>query len=307
MMNTPKAFCATFALCLGLGAAPGLTESSEASIVKAGFVEEQSGSERINFSGKLRMLSQRIPAAACFANASIEPEKTAKMMASAAEEFELILQGLEYGEPKLNIRGTEKDRRVLAALKEVHHVWDPLLVSLKQAKSAGTTDDLIQTLANKSHPLLEQAKGLVTHVSAEYADPAALLQADAITIDLAGRQRMLAQRMSKNICMLQSGIDTERALKHLSGAKAIYDTTLRALRFGAPQVGLEATKNEEILAGLDEILTLWESLEPTVSAVEAGGTLEADQMAAIYNGMNSLTGKMNVLVGKYSEASKLGL
>lgn len=308
MFVPSKALCATLTLCFSLTASTALAQNTQtAPVVKAGLVEDESGSERINYSGKLRMLSQRIPAAACYSAAGIEPLKTAKMLSAATAEFNLIINGLEMGEPQLSIRGAETDRRVLMGISAVQDVWVPLFGTIDGAPTGGADAPLVEEIALASHPLLKHAKQLVNYISAEYADPAALLQADAITIDLAGRQRMLAQRMSKTICLLQAGIDTERSTKHLSSAKSIYDATLRALRFGAPQVGLKATENAEILAGLDDILTLWETLQPQVNAVELGVPLDAQEMAAIYNGMNSLTGQMNVLVGKYAEISKLGL
>ena len=80
------------------------------------FVEDVGASERINFSGKLRMLSQRIPAAVCYSNAGVESEKSQEMFESASAEFHTILAALEFGDESLNIKGAEEDRKVLACL-----------------------------------------------------------------------------------------------------------------------------------------------------------------------------------------------
>ncbi len=273
----------------------------------AGFVEDVGASERINLSGKLRMLSQRIPAAACYAHAGIAPEKATKLMAAATAEFDLIINGLEFGEDTLNIKGAETDRKVLADVKLVHEVWDPLHATIDNIVATGGTDDEIVHLANESHPLLGHAKHLVSVLVGEYADPTALLQADAMTIDIAGRQRMLAQRISKNACLITSGFDVERATKELAGAREVYDASARALRFGMPAAGITATTNEEILAGLDEVLALWDSMQPQLDSVAAGEEISNENRANIFNAMNSLTGQMNALVGKYNEESKLDL
>lgn len=278
-----------------------------AKIIPAGFVEDVGASERINFSGKLRMLSQRIPAAACYSHAGIEQEKSADLLKAATAEFDLIINGLQFGEPKLGIKGEETDRRVLIDIEKLHTVWDPLHVEIKDIVETGGSDEEVQHIAHVSHDVLDVAKHLVSVLVGEYSDPTALLQTDAMTIDIAGRQRMLAQRISKNVCLIASGFDTERALKELAGARSIYDASANALRFGMPEAGINATRHEDILTALDSVLSLWAESQPLLDAAAAGETLNAEQQSFVYNAMNSLTGQMNKIVGMYNDASKLGL
>lgn len=281
--------------------------NADAKIIKAGFVEEVGASERINFSGKLRMLSQRIPAAACYSHAGVETEASAKLLKAATAEFDLILNGLQFGEESLGILGEEKDRKVLMDIEALHAQWDPLHGEIKDIVDNGGTDAEVVHIANESHNTLKIAKHLVSVLVGEYADPTALLQADAMTIDIAGRQRMLAQRISKNVCLINSGFDAERAYKELDGARNIYGASANALRFGMPEAGITATKNAEILAKLDSVLALWADVQPILDSVKAGEAIGETQKAFIYNSMNSLTGQMNTIVGMYNDDSKLGL
>ena len=276
-------------------------------VIEASFVEDIGASERINYSGKLRMLSQRIPAAACYTHAGIEREASRDLLAAATAEFDLILSGLEFGEEKLGIKGAETDRAALLDIQKVHEFWDPLHTEIDHIIANGGTDEEIFHLSQQSAPMLKHAKHLVSVLVGEYADPTALLQTDAMTIDIAGRQRMLAQRISKNACLITTGFESEDAHKELASARQIYDASANALRFGMPDAGIKATTNAEILTGLDEVLGLWAEVQPILDKIDAGDDLSRDEQSFIYNTMNSLTGQMNRLVGLYNDASKLGL
>lgn len=274
---------------------------------KIAFLEEVGASERINFAGKLRMLSQRIAAAACYDHAGIDVEKSAKVLHDATAEFDRILYGLEFGDEGLGMVGEEKDRRVLIDLKLIHDHWDYLHPEIEDIIKTGGTDEEVLHIAHESTETLKIAQHLVSVVVGEYSNPAALVQADALTIDIAGRQRMLAQRISKFACLISSDLDVEFSQKEMATSRGLFDTSLKALRFGLPNAGIHATDNEVILAGLDEILEVWAIEQPILDSIAAGEDVSDENMALIFNKMNELTARMNTLVGLYSEDSKQGL
>ncbi|MEP3846682.1 MAG: type IV pili methyl-accepting chemotaxis transducer N-terminal domain-containing protein [Paracoccaceae bacterium] len=271
------------------------------------FLEEVGAGERINLAGKLRMLSQRIAAAACYDHAGIDVAKSAKVLHDATAEFDRILYGLEFGDESLGIVGEEKDRKVLHDLKLIHDHWDYLHPEIEDIIETGGTDEEVLHLAHESIETLKIAQHLVSIVVGEYSDPASLLQADALTIDIAGRQRMLAQRISKFACLISSGLDIEFSQKEMAATRQMYDASLNALRFGMPNAGIHATDDAAILAGLDEILEVWAIEQPILDSIAAGEDVSDEKLALIFNKMNELTAKMNTLVGLYAEDSKQGL
>jgi hypothetical protein len=303
----PLTYVAALAIGSAAFAADDATDATQAELIEAGFIEDVGASERINYSGKLRMLSQRIPAAACFSHAGVETAASAKLLKAATAEFDQIINGLEFGDEALGMKGEEKDPKVLIDLAKLREIWDPLHPEIEDIIDNGGTDEEVVHIALVGRDMLDVAKHLVSVISGEYADPTALLQADALTIDIAGRQRMLAQRISKNVCLMLSGFDTEAAGKELANARNIYNASANALRSGMPEAGITATKNEEILNGLDSVLALWAEIQPILDSVAAGEDIGSDQRAFVYNSMNSLTGQMNTLVGMYNDDSKLGL
>lgn len=271
------------------------------------FLEDVGASQRINFSGKLRMLSQRVVAAGCNYVAGVDPANSGPTLEAARAEFQLIVDALEFGNEDLGIMGAEERRKSLVAISELREHWVPTAASGATILADEGATETVATFADQSAPLLEAAKVLVSELSAQYSDPTALLQADALIIDIAGRQRMLSQRMSKNVCLIASGINTDVATQELSDTAHIFDVSLNALRYGMTDAGIKPPPNDDIAVGLDVVISDWANLKPIVDAAIAGQPLDAEQRSIMFNGTNTMTGNMNTVVGMYSTASKLGL
>lgn len=270
-------------------------------------IEDIGGSQRIDFSGKLRMLSQRVPAAACYTQLGIDTAETSAMLTAAATEFELITAALEFGNPDLGIIGVEERRKTQVGIGKLNELWAPIADLARPVAASDANLDDVTAIADQSAPLLEMAKVMVTVIVGQYAHPAAVLQADAMLIDIAGRQRMLAQRMSKNVCLINAGINVETAMAELQATSEIFDASLTALRSGMPEAGIMPPPNEKIATGLDGVLNTWSQVQPIVDAALEGKALDDEQLSIMFHQSNALTGGMNATVGLYSEASKLGL
>ncbi|MCK0095240.1 type IV pili methyl-accepting chemotaxis transducer N-terminal domain-containing protein [Yoonia sp. F2084L] len=281
--------------------------TGQAASTSGNFIEDIGASQRVDFAGKLRMLSQRVVAAACYADAGIDREDSLAVLNAAAAEFVVIKEALEVGNPDLGIIGPEERARTLAGLERLTNLWTPVgALADRVAAGDGTTADVAK-MAELSGPLLEMAKLVVGIISTEYSNPAELLFADAIAIDIAGRQRMLSQRMSKNACLLANGLNTDTARAELQAARDMFDTSLTILRMGEASVGIKAPPTQQIADELDVVIARWATLQPIVDMALEGGTLDEEQLEIMFNGANAMTGEMNTVVGSYSEASKLDL
>ena len=96
-------------------------------------------------------------------------------------------------------------------------------------------------------------------------------QRDALVINLAGRQRMLVQQMTRlALEAADSDYSQERQayLAELQTAQGAFDKTLQALHYGGPapysadqQVELPAAQDEDILAHLAQVATTWEAFQ----------------------------------------------
>lgn len=302
----PIACGAAIALMLGTSA---IAENhlSPDQLVQVNFVEDAGGSQRIDNAGKLRMLSQRIPAAACNLNAGIAPEQSKALLDGAIAEFDKILAALTFGDETLGIYGAEDRRRTTRVIEELQKKFAPMHAALDDSVEGVPQDAAIQVIADHNMEVLEMAKLLVVEVSGEYANPVALLQSDVIAIDIAGRQRMLTQKASKEICFILSGVNASASQEVLGSTVNTFEVSLNALRNGMPEVGMQPAPNDEIAQGLDQVKEDWNMIKGHVDAVMAGDTLSPEDRAAVFIGLNKTMADMNSVVGLYSDASKLGL
>lgn len=294
------------ALCATLMFTAAAQAESNGSVARAGFVEESGGSARINLAGKLRMLSQRIPAAACAVKAGLVADESQAVLDGAVAEFHQILAALEFGDDSIGVFGAEERARTLRVIQELHTKFDPIEAALEDSVAGVPSDAAMQIIADNNTAVLEMAKLLVVEISGEYASPVALRQSDAMAIDIAGRQRMLTQQISKYSCQISSGLNATSSRDTLASTVQIFEASLQALRNGMPTVGLEEPPTDEIAAGLDVVKSDWLEVKTHIDAIDAGENLSDADRAAIFVGLNTTMADMNKVVGMYSDASKLG-
>lgn len=287
-------------LSIGFAAHAGDTQTKS----KADYAKEIGASERVNYSGKLRMLSQRVVATSCNYAGGIDPNSSGTAMQSAMDEFNLIVDALEFENPDLGINGAEKRRKTVRRIGMLRDEWAPVATGLEAVANGETTPAHLRSIAENSAPLLDMAKLLVSDLSAQYSDPNAMTQSFAMLVDISGRQRMLTQRMSKNVCLAASGINADAAKAELAATAQLFETSLMALHSGMMEAGIAPPPNDEINEGLEVVVSDWQALKPSVEAVLGGADLSAEQRAQVFNGMNAMTGDMNKVVGLYSDASK---
>lgn len=78
---------------------------------------------------------------------------------------------------------------------------------------------------------------------------------DAIVINMAGKQRMLTQKISKNIFYIQH--NRTESLDELNAASLEFSKILNTLKNGDSTVGIKTTSKEDILKQLDRVSSGW--------------------------------------------------
>lgn len=281
--------------------------SGDAKIIKAAIVDDVGASERINLSGKLRMLSQRIPSAACHLAAGVEKDGALKLLAGATSEFEKIINGLEFGDGDLGIKGEEKRRKTLAKIQDLRTEWAPMKVAADAMVDGSTSDEHLNIVLQQNMKVLGAAKLLVSELVGQYSDPSAMIQADSMLIDISGRQRMLTQKMSKESCMIWSGHGSAETAEALTGTMQMFEVSLMALRNGMTEAGINPPPNDEIGDGLDVVINHWNHVKPELQMVLDAAMDDPNLEADMFSTLNETMADMNKVVGMYTEAAKLGL
>ncbi|SNR42322.1 Type IV pili methyl-accepting chemotaxis transducer N-term [Puniceibacterium sediminis] len=102
-------------------------------------------------------------------------------------------------------------------------------------------------------------------------------------IDLAGRQRMLSQRMSKALCMARAGIHKNAHRDMAARTIERFSETLHQVAHGNVSCGMSSERDPEILARLNDVSLIW---EPFAAAAMTGTDKDMSdaEFAKIYEG-----------------------
>ena len=130
-------------------------------------------------------------------------------------------------------------------------------------------------------------------------------------INLSGKQRMLTQKMSKEVMLIAVDIDKQSNLKNLAATSSLFDKTIKGLRNGDADLKLPPTTSPKILRQLDRVDKLWADFYPVVQNVVSNGAATAEDVAAIstknlkllkqMNKTINLSGKQRMLTQKMSK------
>jgi hypothetical protein len=119
-------------------------------------------------------------------------------------------------------------------------------------------------------------------------------------MNLAGKQRMLTQKMSKEALLLAKEINVEENKEELKRTISLFDTTLKALLDGNATLKLPKTEDKEIRKRIQEVEKLWREFEPFIDNV-AECKFNRTSLKAIEMGNIPLLSIMNDVVKMYEE------
>ncbi len=88
-----------------------------------------------------------------------------------------------------------------------------------------------------------------------------------VILNLSGRQRMLTQKMSKEVLLIALDIDRKKNLQNLAATASLFDKTLQGLRSGSKELGLPPTSSKRILRQLDKIEDHWQPFNKRIQAI----------------------------------------
>ena len=127
----------------------------------------------------------------------------------------------------------------------------------------------------------------------------------ADSINLAGKQRMLTQKMSKEAMLIKLGIDVDKNAKNLQKTSAMFDKILKGLEKGDKKLGLVPTKDAKIQQALKEIDKQWQEFYKNVKEVYSKNKKES-AFEYIKNSNFKLLRNMNEAVSMYAKLGSKG-
>ncbi|MGB3724672.1 MAG: type IV pili methyl-accepting chemotaxis transducer N-terminal domain-containing protein [Glaciecola sp.] len=149
---------------------------------------------------------------------------------------------------------------------------------------------------------------LLVSLSLHFSVSAQTAEEFGAVINLSGKQRMLTQKMSKEVMLVALDIEKQSNLNNLAKTSSLFDKTLMGLRDGDSGLGLPATESKRILRQLKKIDAKWQAFYPNIKTILANNTVEQAQLDAIGTQNLPLLKEMNKAVGAYEkEAAKGGM
>ncbi|MCA9408075.1 MAG: type IV pili methyl-accepting chemotaxis transducer N-terminal domain-containing protein, partial [Candidatus Omnitrophica bacterium] len=225
----------------------------------------------LNLAGRQRMLSQKMSKEALFVLAGINPEVNKINLGKTRDLFVLTHKGLKEGSVELQLPETE-NKEILLQLATVEEIFEKLNPLFEKVISSGNlSQEDIGALQKDNLFLLKEMNQAVLMYEKEAGS---VLQGDntlTTIINLAGKQRMLSQKIAKEILFVYLNFNEDENQKALIETSKLFYKTLLGLKSGDGDLGLPGTTDSAILAQLDVIDNVWQNINPTIKTIEIMG------------------------------------
>ena len=272
-----------FCVCLAIGSQANADEKTVSDVeLVATFAEDTGDVVRIESAEYLRTYSQEVAAAACYLYNDIDASLSRELLIEARQGFDKKWNALMNGDETLGIIGGEQRKKTIVKLESVNAVWSDMAQAVDALTANPSDSAAVNIIKSTNMELFELTDLLVTEVSAQYSNPSVLVQADALKLELVGRQAMMSQKIAKDACKIFTGNESPEIKENLSTSKAIYEATLGALLNGMPELGIQPAPTPEIASALETIQADWSSVRPILDTLVAGGMVERDQQVYLF-------------------------
>jgi hypothetical protein len=258
----------------------------------------------LNLSGKQRMLTQKMSKEVMLIALNVDTDKNLQNLTATAALFDKTLKGLRDGDASLNLPPTTS-KRIIKQLDKINtRHWQGFNKTIQEILAAKTVSKAqVQLIATANLPLLKQMNKCVKLYEKDASS--AGLKADpglAVTINLAGKQRMLTQKMSKEFLLVAYGYDTENNKLNLFETATLFERTLQGLQNGDPTLDLPGTSNNAIRAQLQVVTKLWTAFKPIIEKAATSETLPtADEINILAHQNLPLLKEMNKSVKMFEK------
>jgi hypothetical protein len=253
----------------------------------------------INLSGRQRMLTQKMSKEMLLIAKGVEADHNRAELKKTAALFDTTLKGLVDGNADMGLPAT-KDASTLRIMGKVQGLWMDYKAVVDGVVGGGAVP--ISKVADLNLPLLKTSNTAVRLY--EKAAKKEVNMSAGVVINLAGKQRMLTQKMSKEVLLVSLGHNANENKLNLKKTATLFDKTLKGLQVGDTDLGLPATTDKAILDQLSVVEGLWGDMKPLTEVVyDIDSTSVSDDTVTSVAKVNlPLLKNMNKAVKMYEKA-----
>ncbi|WP_159975914.1 type IV pili methyl-accepting chemotaxis transducer N-terminal domain-containing protein [Roseobacter cerasinus] len=258
---------------------------------------ESNARDRMNLAGRERMLTQQLTRNACFVMAGVAPDRFAQRTQENVEDFNRVLVGLRDGDAELGLL-PETDPGVLAALDDIEALWEQFRPAAQQISAGDFHTIPMEQLVSLNMATLKQMHETVMAMADIYTNDN--MSPDLLkTVAVAGRQRMLSQKVSKEVCFKIIGLDGLGASDLVEATIQDFDDAMARLMTGSEADGILPPPNEATLAQLQVTNATWQEFKQLVADIQGEAEVPAETKIRLSNLSDQVLKEMNAAVQLY--------
>jgi hypothetical protein len=263
MMTRKRRFISTLVMsfCLSLAACGGGVTKQEMGVI-------------MDLAGKQRMFTQKMTKEILLIAKGINVAENKKKLRQTAIRFNRTLIGLFDGDSELGLVKVENPH-IVQQLNKVADLWREFRNNVDAVLRGNTSIAVLKKTAQQNLPLLKEMNKAVNMY--ERRSHSTLEQWMAVTINLAGKQRMLTQKMTKELLLVTIGIEPVKNRAELKKTVSLFERTLAGLLEGDAELGLPGAKDSRIREQLMRVKKRWNEYKPILTKSKLS---QADLMTA---------------------------
>jgi len=258
------------------------------------FMDEQNALKKIiNLSGRQRMLTQNMSKLTLLIQLNVKKQKSLEELSKLSALYNTTLMAFKNGNAKMGVpKATNKN--VVEQILKVEASWKLFYAHIQNIiKGKDSGESFKYIMANNVH-LLKISNELVKRYEKSNTSENYLEKSRLRVVNVAGRQRMLTQKMTKEKLLYVRG--NKKIRQDLVKTIKLFDDSLKALILGDKHKMITKATNRKITKQLAVVATLWKRLKPLYEKEENS----SKELAMIIAKNTVLLKEMNSMV-KMSE------
>jgi len=213
----------------------------------------------INLSGKQRMLTQNMSKLTILINLNVKKEKNIEELKKLSSLYNTTLMAFKNGNSEMGIPKAT-NAKVVEQILKVEKAWIIFNGHIQKMIDGKDTRASFEYIIKNNDNLLKVSNELVkryeeSNTSDNYLDKARLR-----VVNVAGRQRMLTQKMTKEKLLYYKGNQDMKA--SLFKTLTLFDESLSVLINGNTDKMITKVTNKKIIEQLQVVNELWTKLKP---------------------------------------------
>jgi len=226
------------------------TQLDFSSLVDEFMNEENSLKKTINLSGKQRMLTQLMTKLSLQIDMNIQKKENLKKLKKTSELYDSTLKDLKK----------TTNKKVLKVIALVEKAWTPFYGEVNHLIEGKKSKEALKYIIDENGNLLNLSNDLVKAFEATNSSGNYLEKARLHIVNVAGRERMLTQKMTKEKLLVVKG--EEKYGAKLKETMNLFDDSLTLLIKGDSKKMISKPSNEKIITQLKIVSKLWSELKP---------------------------------------------